>query len=162
MTRSSTFLVESLYTLPLIEALVEILREHKDEKHFYWGTSYRDGEAPEWRIDADNRSELWGSGYILSMDLVQWISTSDIPPSNLEGGSEDWELFVWLLLGELTDNYVMNRSAFSEYPYPELVDPQYELWNDVNPYGRWIIVTHPLKHDWMWVETAKYYLNLKW
>ena len=98
----------------------------------------------------------------MSWDIVEWIATSEIPPQNLDGLPEDWEVFAWLMEGGLDDNYVLNRTAFSEYPYPELADKEYELWNDVHPFGRWIIVTHPLKYDWMFVETAEYYLGLEW
>jgi hypothetical protein len=141
---------------------VEVIRQHKDEKHFYWGTSYRTNEAPYDRIDDVGRSEFWGSGYILSMDIVEWISTSDIPREKQFGLAEDWEVFSWIREGGLDDNYVMNRTAFSEYPFPELVDVEYALWNDVYPFDRWILVTHPLKTDWMWVEVAQYYLSLHW
>jgi hypothetical protein len=141
---------------------VEVIRQHKDEKHFYWGTSYRLNEAPYDRIDDVGRSEFWGSGYILSMDIVEWISTSDIPREMQFGRAEDWEVFSWIREGRMDDNYVMNRTAFSEYPFPELADVEYALWNDVYPFDRWILVTHPLKTDWMWVEVAQYYLGLHW
>jgi hypothetical protein len=141
---------------------VEILRAHKDEEHFYWGTTYRPGESPWDPEDWRNRSEFWGSGYVLGMDIVKWIATSRVPLENSWGLAEDRELFHWLFEGGLDDNYNLNRTAFSEYPYPELVDPPYELWNEVRPYDRWVVVTHPLKLDWMWVETAQYYLSLQW
>ena len=140
-----------------------MIRNHKDEEHFYWGTTYRDVSEVGWdRADSIGRTEFWGSGYVLSMDLVKWIATSDIPPNTAIGLPEDWAVFEWLLKGELADNYNMNRTAFSEYPHPELADKQYELWNDVHPFDRWILVTHPLKYEWMWVETAEYYLSLDW
>ena len=141
---------------------MEVIRQHKDEKHFYWGTSYRLNEAPYDRIDDIGRSEFRGSGYILSMDIVEWISTSDIPRGMQFGQPEDWEVFSWIREGGMDDNYVMNRTAFSEYPFPELADVEYALWNDVYPFDRWILVTHPLKTDWMWVEVAQYYLSLHW
>jgi hypothetical protein len=141
---------------------VEVIRQHKDETHFYWGTSYRTNEAPYDRIDDIGRSEFWGSGYILSMDIVEWISTSDIPRETQFGLAEHWEVFSWIREGGMDDNYVMNRTAFSEYPFPELADVEYALWNDVYPFDRWILVTHPLKRDWMWVEVAQYYLSLHW
>ena len=141
---------------------MEVIRQQKDEKHLYWGTSYRPNEAPLDRIDEAGRSELWGSGYVLSMDLVEWISTSDIPREMQYGQPEDWEVFSWLREGRMDDNYVMNKTAFSEYPYPDLADVAYALWNDVHPFDKWIIVTHPLKADWMWVEAAQYYLSLHW
>jgi len=144
-------------------ALVEVIREHQHEKHLYWGTSYRDVSEVTWgRVGTGNRTELWGSGYVMSWDVVEWIATSDIPPQNLHGLPEDWEVFAWLMEGGLDDNYVLNRTAFSEYPHPEFAYKEYELWNDVHPFDRWIIVTHPLKYDWMFVETAEYYLGLDW
>jgi hypothetical protein len=113
-------------------------------------------------MDLLDRSELWGSGYVLSMDIVRWLSMSSVPSHDIFGLPEDWQLFTWLRQGGMDDNYVLNRSAFSEYPNPNLADTKYELRNDVRPFDRWIIVTHPLKSDWMWVETAEYYLSLQW
>jgi len=142
---------------------VEVIKNQKRQDHLYWGTTYRSPEEVTWgRKDKFGRTELWGSGYVLSMDLVEWIATSPIPAKNLRGLPEDWEVFEWLMEGKLDDNYVVNRTAFSEYPYPELADVEYDLWNAVRPYGKWIVVTHPLKYEWMFVEVAEYYLGLKW
>jgi hypothetical protein len=104
---------------------------------------------------------MWGSGYILSMDLVEWISTSDIPPQNT-WGAEDLCVYEWLLDGGLDDNFVVNRTAFAGYPWPELGDREHKEENGNLPFTRWSLVTHPLKEDFMWVETAEYYLGLKW
>jgi len=104
---------------------------------------------------------MFGSGYILGMDLVKWISTSDIPARNA-WGYEDWQLVQWLVEAKLDDNSVVNRSAFAGYPWPDLGDYDYKQENEVRPFGRWTLVTHPLKEDFMWVETARWFLNLEW
>jgi hypothetical protein len=134
-------------------ALVEVLRSQKNQTHFYWGTT--------WREEHRQHEEMWGSGYILSMDLIKWIATSDIPPKNT-WGFEDLQVCNWLIEGGLDDNYVVNRTAFAGYPWPELGDRTYKQENDIKPFDRWTLVTHPLKEDFMWVETAEYYLGLKW
>jgi hypothetical protein len=147
----------------LMLALVEVIKSQEKQEHLYWGTTYRTKDDVTWgRVDAKGRTELWGSGYVLGMDVVEWIATSDVPKRNLKGLPEDWEVFSWLMLAKMDDNYVKNRSAFSEYPYPELADVEYRLWNPIQPFGRWILVTHPLKYEWMFIETSEYYLSLEW
>jgi hypothetical protein len=76
----------------------------------------------------------------MSWGIVEWIATSDKPPQSLHGLPEDWEVFARLTESGLDGNYILNRTVFSEYPYPELSD-QYALWNDVHPFGRWISYT---------------------
>lgn len=104
---------------------------------------------------------MWGAGYILSMDLVSWIATSDIPANN-SWGPEDEKVSEWLIAGHLDDNKVVNRTAFVGYPWPELGDHEYKSENEIGPFDRWTLVIHPLKEDFMWVETAEYYLGLEW
>jgi hypothetical protein len=137
----------------LTAALVDVLRENRHQRHFYWGTT--------WTEEYRQHEEMWGSGYILSMDLVKWISESDIAQNN-QWGYEDYQVCYWLLQGGLDDNYVVNRTAFAGYPWPELGDYTYKQENDVRPFDRWTLVTHPLKEDFMWVDTANYYLSLEW
>jgi hypothetical protein len=137
----------------LTVALVEVLRANKDEKHFYWGTTWT-------QVDRQHQ-EMWGSGYILGIDLIKWIATSDIPPHNT-WGYEDLQVCNWLIEGGLDDNFVVNRTAFAGYPWPELADSKYKQENEIRPFDRWTLVTHPLKEDFMWVDTAEYYLSLKW
>src|SRR5579859_2236563 len=140
-------------TMRLIVALVEVLRAQKNQTHFYWGTT--------WREENRQHEEMWGSGYILSMDLIKWISEAEIPKHHT-WGFEDYQVCYWLIEGGLDDNFVVNRTAFAGYPWPELGDRQYKQENDIKPFDRWTLVTHPLKEDFMWVDTAEYYLGLKW
>ena len=133
-------------------ALVQIIREHKDEPHLYWGATYTDGRFP---------AEMWGSGYVLSMDLVKWISTSNIPINNTVG-LEDLQVAEWIVDGGLHDNAINNLTAFAGYPWPELGDNTYKQENEIRPFERWTLVTHPLKENFMWVDTANYYLSLQW
>jgi hypothetical protein len=131
---------------------VQVIREQSRQRHLYWGTTYNPPKE---------LSEMWGSGYILGMDLVTWISESEIPPQNLYG-PEDWKVVEWLDEGNMLDNVVVNYTAFAGYPWPELGDHMYRQENEVRPFERWILVTHPLKEDFMWAETAEYYLGLEW
>lgn len=124
----------------------------------YWGTTYRDDD-PEYGDRYPK--EMWGSGYILSMDLIEWISTSPIPHDN-QIGAEDLKVIEWLIEGDLLDNNVINRTAFANYPWPELQTYHERVENEIRPFNRWTLVTHPLKEDFMWVDTAAYYLNLDW
>jgi hypothetical protein len=67
-----------------------------------------------------------------------------------------------LIEGGLDDNFVVNNTAFAGYPHPELGDQEYTQENEVRPFDRWTVVTHPLKEDFMLVETAEWYLGLEW
>jgi len=131
---------------------VQVIKEHKDEPHLYWGATYNDGRFP---------SEMWGSGYVLGMDLVEWISTSDIPINNTVG-LEDLQVAEWIVDGGFHDNAIDNITAFAGYPWPELGDNTYKQENEIRPFERWTLVTHPLKENFMWVDTANYYLSLQW
>ena len=133
-------------------ALVQIIREHKDEPHLYWGATYTDGRFP---------AEMWGSGYLLSMDLVEWIARSEIPINNTIG-LEDLQVVEWIVDGGFHDNAINNLTAFAGYPWPELGDKVYKQENEIRPFERWTLVTHPLKENFMWVDTANYYLSLQW
>src|SRR5271170_4997009 len=117
--RLSTFQVLSRESPADPLALVQVIRGLSGQPHLYWGTTYN---PPK------DRSEMWGSGYILGMDLVTWISTSDIPPQNT-WGPEDWQLFEWLEEGNLNDNAVVNYTGFAGYPWPELGDHMYRQEN---------------------------------
>jgi hypothetical protein len=134
-------------------ALVEVIRANKHQKHFYWGTTWTEPDR--------QHEEMWGSGYVLGIDLVNWIATSDIPPQHT-WGFEDYQVCYWLIQGRVDDNFVVNRTAFAGYPWPDLGDHLYKQENEIRPFDRWTLVTHPLKEDFMWVETAEYYLGLDW
>lgn len=95
------------------------------------------------------------------MDLVKWIATSEIPVHNTVG-LEDLKVVEWLIDGGLDDHKVINHTAFAGYPWPELGDGTYNQENEIRPFDRWTLVTHPLKEDFMWIETAEYYLSLEW
>jgi Galactosyltransferase len=133
-------------------ALWQVIYEHGKNKGFYWGTTYQDGRWP---------AEMWGSGYVLSMDLVEWIAHSDVPLTNLVGW-EDLRVFEWLIDGGVDYHRFINITAFGGYPWPELGDWEYKQENEIRPFERWTLVTHPLKEDFMWIETADWYLNLQW
>ena len=94
------------------------------------------------------------------MDLVKWISVSEIPPQNALG-LEDLVVAEWLMEAQLYDP-VVNYTAFGGYPWPELGDHEYKQENGNAPFNRWTVVIHPLKEDFMWTETAEWYLNLEW
>ena len=56
--------------------------------------------------------------------------------------------------GGLDDKFVINNTAFSGYPWPELGDLEYKHKNEIRLFDRWTVVTHPLKEDFMLVETV--------
>ena len=104
---------------------------------------------------------MWGSGYILGMDLVKWISESEIPPRD-QVGYEDLKVLEWMIEGNVDYHRFINITAFAGYPWPELGDYEYKQENEVRAFDRWTLVTHPLKEDFMWIETATWYLGLEW
>jgi len=95
------------------------------------------------------------------MDLVEWIAHSEIPVNNTVG-LEDYKVAEWLLDGGRLDNQIVNITAFAGYPWPELGDQEYKEENENRPFDRWSLVTHPLKEDFMWIDTADFYINLEW
>jgi hypothetical protein len=131
-----------------------VLKAIPNQRHLYWGTTYT--EEDTWRA-----RELWGSGYVLTMDLVHWIATSKIPLQKVNG-LEDLCTYNWLVQGNLVDNMIINRTAFAGYPWPELGEKMYKEENGNGPFQRWNLVTHPLKEDFMFVDTADFYVNLEW
>jgi len=134
---------------------VEVLRQIKDERHLYWGTTWTD----EVRLP---HSERRGSTYILSMDQVTFLGTSTMIPPDPGSGDQDSRIVEWLRQSHRFDNDVVNRTAFAGYPWPELGDGEYTQENTVRPFDRWTIVTSPLREPFMWIETAQYYLGLDW
>jgi len=95
------------------------------------------------------------------MDLVKWISESDIPPRD-QVGHEDLKVIEWMIEGVVDYHRFINITAFAGYPWPELGDYEYKQENEITPFNRWTLVTHPLKEDFMWIETAEWYLDLEW
>ena len=132
---------------------MEVIRQIKDERHLYWGTT--------WANEQSQGQERRGSTYLLSMDQVIWLATSDEIP-HITSGNQDSRIVEWLRRGHRLDNEVVNRTAYAGYPWPELGDRNYNQENDVRPFDRWTIVTSPLRESFMWVETAEYYLGLDW
>ncbi|GMN33189.1 hypothetical protein TIFTF001_004031 [Ficus carica] len=56
-----------------------------------------------------------GMGFLLSWDIVEWISDSDIPKSELFG-PEDRQVGKWLKMGNKGKNRVSNKPAMYDYP----------------------------------------------
>ncbi|KAF4384228.1 hypothetical protein F8388_001466 [Cannabis sativa] len=56
-----------------------------------------------------------GMGYLISWDLVEWISTSNIPKLDLFG-PEDKLVGKWLTNGNKAKNRISNKSAMYDYP----------------------------------------------
>ncbi|PON99723.1 Glycosyl transferase [Trema orientale] len=56
-----------------------------------------------------------GMGFLLSWDLVEWISASDIPKMDLFG-PEDRLVGKWLNTGNKAKNRVSNKPAMYDYP----------------------------------------------
>ncbi|MCL7049036.1 hypothetical protein MKW94_018851 [Papaver nudicaule] len=56
-----------------------------------------------------------GMGFVLSWDLVQWITESSIPANNTHG-PEDKTVGKWLKMGNKAKNRFSNKPAMYDYP----------------------------------------------
>ncbi|GLT80382.1 hypothetical protein SLA2020_518240 [Shorea laevis] len=89
-----------------------------------------------------------GMGYLVSWDIAEWITESDIPKQHLEG-PEDKVFGEWLKEGRRGKN--RHNAKWSMYNYP---DPPtkctHELWPDT-------VAVHLLKNQEKWIRTLKYF-----
>ncbi|XP_030535615.2 beta-1,3-galactosyltransferase 6 [Rhodamnia argentea] len=89
-----------------------------------------------------------GMGYMVSWDLVEWISESDIARNHTEG-AEDLVFGAWLRDGRRAKNRYNAKWAMYNYPDPK--DPcQHEFWPDT-------IAVHTVKTPEKWLQTLKYF-----
>ncbi|KAJ0985068.1 hypothetical protein J5N97_003424 [Dioscorea zingiberensis] len=91
-----------------------------------------------------------GMGYIISWDLVQWISSSGIP-RNHTVGPEDMMTGEWMRLGDRAKNRFNTKPAMYDYPIPVPIDTcSHEFVPDT-------IAVHRLKDNPKWARTLKYF-----
>nr|GLL20224.1 beta-1,3-galactosyltransferase 6 isoform X2 [Ipomoea trifida] len=89
-----------------------------------------------------------GMGYLISWDLVEWISESDIPKANLEG-PEDKVLGGWLRDGRRGLNRFNAKWAMYNFPDPPS-GCTHELWPET-------VAVHLLKTQEKWIRTLSYF-----
>lgn len=97
--------------------------------------------------DTFSNHYMAGMGYLVSWDIVEWISESDIPKNHLVG-PEDMVFGEWLRRGRKGKNRFNTKWWMYDYPEPHTVCV-HELWNDT-------IAVHRLKTEKMWINTLRY------
>ncbi|XP_008811311.2 beta-1,3-galactosyltransferase pvg3-like [Phoenix dactylifera] len=91
-----------------------------------------------------------GMGYILSWDLVEWISTSEMV-RNESSGVEDFLTGKWLTDGKRGKNRFNTKPAMYDYPIPVPIDTcSHAFVPDT-------IAVHRLKDHLKWARTLKYF-----
>ncbi|KAH7688145.1 Glycosyl transferase family 31 protein [Dioscorea alata] len=89
-----------------------------------------------------------GMGYILSWDLVQWISSSNIPRNN-SVGHEDMMTGKWMNLGQKAKKRFNTKPAMYDFPIPVPIDTcSHKFVPDT-------IAVHRLKDNPKWARTLK-------
>ncbi|URE24610.1 Galactosyltransferase [Musa troglodytarum] len=89
-----------------------------------------------------------GMGYLLSSDLVEWISTSEVAKNNA-AGPEDMMTGKWLREGKKGKNRYNTKYAMYDYAIPEPIDAcSHEFVPDT-------IAVHRLKDNLKWARTLK-------
>ncbi|KAJ3670624.1 hypothetical protein LUZ60_008050 [Juncus effusus] len=96
-----------------------------------------------------------GFTYVLSWDLVEWISESDIA-RNEQTGLEDVMLAKWLNTADKGKNRYNGVPAFYDYK-EETVDGY--TWLELKPDT---VALHGLKLNSKWVRTLKYFNVTNW
>ncbi|CAM8908703.1 unnamed protein product [Rhodiola kirilowii] len=89
-----------------------------------------------------------GMGYLVSWDLVKWISESDIPRKHVDG-PEDMTFGDWMRDGQKAKNRFNMKWSMYDYPEPKTVCT-HELWNNT-------IAVHRLKTQEMWIKTLEFF-----
>ena len=98
---------------------------------------------------------MWGMIYILSWDLVQWISTSPYPPLHLTG-PEDEQTGRWLQHSGLVKHWIRDTEAL-------LLEPpsHHDVWSPT--YGHaWeseTIAVHPLKSHESYMNATRFFMK---
>ncbi|KZV14832.1 hypothetical protein F511_39148 [Dorcoceras hygrometricum] len=89
-----------------------------------------------------------GMGYLVSWDIVEWISVSDIPKKHMEG-PEDRTFGDWIRDGHRAKNRYNAKWSMYNYPEPP-TRCTHELWPNT-------IAVHLLKTQEKWITTLKYF-----
>ncbi|XP_073005369.1 beta-1,3-galactosyltransferase pvg3-like [Typha latifolia] len=120
-----------------LDNLVESLRhKHKEDMYFGAALPFYKKDSPEFML---------GMGYILSWDLVEWISTSEIARNNANG-PEDMLTGKWLNIGRKAKNRYSTTPAMYDYKGSNPED-------FVTP----TIAVHQLKDNLRWTKTLKHF-----
>ncbi|KAJ3147236.1 hypothetical protein HDU86_008072 [Geranomyces michiganensis] len=91
-----------------------------------------------------------GMGYVLSWDLVAWISDDSFPAEN-KVGQEDSVLAWWLAKGNQIKNWISEEKEFYD-------DPSYEQgW--AHEYTPGTILIHRLKNDTVFMRASAHFLD---
>ncbi|KAJ9689467.1 hypothetical protein PVL29_014918 [Vitis rotundifolia] len=89
-----------------------------------------------------------GMGYLVSWDIVEWVSVSEVSRNHLEG-SEDRVFGDWMRRGHRGRK--RHTVKWAMYNYPDRPTAcTHELWPDT-------IGVHLLKKQEKWIETLKYF-----
>nr|XP_043626123.1 hydroxyproline O-galactosyltransferase GALT3-like [Erigeron canadensis] len=124
-----------------LDNLVESLRPLPRDDLYYGYT------IPCSHMDPKNHY-MSGMGYLVSWDIVEWVSKSDIPKKHLEG-PEDRVFGDWLQEGKRGNN--RHNAKWSMYNYPEPpTGCTHELWPNT-------VAVHLLKTQEKWIQTLKYF-----
>ncbi|XP_073010922.1 beta-1,3-galactosyltransferase pvg3-like [Typha latifolia] len=120
-----------------LDKLVESLKGKAREDVYYGlGLPFQNREFPPFMV---------GFGYILSWDLVEWISTSEITREHANG-VEDLLTGRWLDMGRRGRNRYNTYPAMYDYKGPNQEDFREDT-----------IGVHQLKDDLTWARTLKHF-----
>ncbi|EPS73000.1 hypothetical protein M569_01761, partial [Genlisea aurea] len=89
-----------------------------------------------------------GMGYLITWDIVEWISVSDIPKKYLTG-SEDKVFGKWISKGHRGRNRYSAKWSMYDFPEPK-TNCSHELWPET-------VGVHLLKNRDKWVRTLRYF-----
>jgi galactosylxylosylprotein 3-beta-galactosyltransferase len=92
-----------------------------------------------------------GMGYVLSYDLVKWISQDPFPKMN-QIGQEDGMLAFWLVQSQLVQHWLSDTDK-SFYDFPD----SGKGW--AHPYSRNTILIHQLKQDDCYLKVVEHFLG---
>jgi len=130
--------------------MAETFRSQPKED-FYWGFVIPCESMDVWHWF------MYGAGYAVSWDLVEWMSTAEIPRNHKEGKEhhgeegEDMILGSWLREGNKAKNRFNAKPAFYDYPiHPPINQCSHEFVPDT-------IAVHRLKDALKWSRTLQYF-----
>ncbi|KAJ3670623.1 hypothetical protein LUZ60_008049 [Juncus effusus] len=122
---------------------------NKPREDVYYGLAVP-CEIEEDDPDFKNRTFMSGMGYLLSWDLVEWISTTEELRNHTEG-AEDINLAMWLNFANKGRNRYNNRPKMYDYKGGFL---NLCFHHDFIPDT---IAIHRLKENLEWARTLKYF-----
>ncbi|EPS72892.1 hypothetical protein M569_01868, partial [Genlisea aurea] len=121
-----------------LQSLAGALRRNVSKNDMYFG---RMNVSPE-------LSYMVGPLYLVSWDIVEWISVSDVPKKNLFG-SEDIVFGEWLRDGNRGNNKYDIGERLHDFPSPDTPCP-------LN-FSQATMIVHQLKTRERWIETLDHF-----